>query len=82
MENKKSIPPVPAAAELPPEQTADHKPYDDGFAPFFAEIQKKPQYDSARIEKAYSLARSRHGGISPFRGAVYYAPGGGGENPV
>ena len=71
MENKKSIPPVPAAAELPPEQTADHKPYDDGFAPFFAEIQKKPQYDSARIEKAYSLARSAHEGQFRRSGEPY-----------
>ena len=71
MENKKTIPPVPAAAELPPEQTADHKPYDDGFAPFFAEIQKKPQYDSARIEKAYSLARSAHEGQFRRSGEPY-----------
>ena len=71
MENKKPIPPVPAAAELPPEQTADHKPYDDGFAPFFAEIQKKPQYDSVRIEKAYSLARSAHEGQFRRSGEPY-----------
>ena len=71
MENKKTIPPVPAAAELPPEQTADHKPYDDGFAPFFAEIQKKPQYDSVRIEKAYSLARSAHEGQFRRSGEPY-----------
>ena len=62
---------MPAAAELPPEQTADHKPYDDGFAPFFAEIQKKPQYDSARIEKAYSLARSAHEGQFRRSGEPY-----------
>lgn len=34
--------------------------YDDGFAAFFEEVQKNPQYDADKIMKAYELAKSAH----------------------
>lgn len=34
--------------------------YNDGFASFFEEVKKNPQYDCAKIEEAYELAREAH----------------------
>lgn len=47
------------------------KVYDDGFAAFFEEIQTKPQYDSAKIKKAYNLARDAHEGQFRRSGEPY-----------
>lgn len=40
--------------------TVYNEEYNDGFKEFFEEVKKNPQYDYAKIEKAYNLARDAH----------------------
>ena len=40
--------------------TVYNEEYNDGFREFFEEVKKNPQYDYAKIEKAYNLARDAH----------------------
>ncbi len=40
--------------------TVYEESYNDGFAEFFEEVKKNPQYDYAKIEKAYNLAHDAH----------------------
>lgn len=42
------------------EKTVYDEEYNDGFDKFFEKIKQSPQYDFAKIEKAYNLARDAH----------------------